>query len=292
MSSTRELRHHIRSIRSTRQITKAMELVASSKMRRAVSSTLASRPYFQHAIGVIQHLKSMGKELTHPLLTARPIKIVTLFVIASDRGLAGAYNALLSRSALEFVREHRKEGHTIHIITMGRKVESTLRNAGLKSEQNYEHSSAHPEPAEIIPISHLLTNLYRHEKSDAVFVLYTDYQSALKQQAVLKQLLPLSAADFTQGEEEIISDTEFLYEPSPEIVLDYVLPRVVEAELFQYLQESLASEHAARRLAMSNASENASSLIDKLQLTYNSVRQSSITQEIAEITGGAAALEY
>ncbi len=288
MASTRELRRHIRSIRATRQVTKAMEMVSSSKMRRAITSTLATRPYAERALAVIADLNAASGEVTHPLLTSRPVKKVTLVTISSDRGLAGAYDSSITRAAAQFIQERQAEKQHVTLITLGRKSETALSHLGFTAEQSYPHSLSHPDPADTTPISSMLTGRFLNGETDEVYVVWTSFKSALKQETELRKLLPLRndlpAVTPTH-------QTQFLYEPSPEVVLNYILPRLVDAQFYQFLQESLASEHAARRLAMNNASENASSIIDDLQLTYNGVRQSSITQEIAEITGGAAALE-
>lgn len=290
MPSTRELRSRIKSVRSTRQITKAMELVATAKMRRATEATLASRPYVHRVSEVLSDLlrKDSGTNfLTHPLLTRRPVQNILVFAISSDRGLAGSYNTNLVKTALEFVRDQQSAGVKVDFITMGKKLERSLTKTKVNLIQSYPHTPTHPTTADILPISLTLRESFLSGQYDQVMVLYTNFNSMLSQEAILAPLLPLQV----QMAETIAEAREFLYEPTPTQVLDIILPRLVEVELYQYLQESLASEHASRRMAMKSASDNASDMIDDLTLTYNGIRQGNITREIAEIVGGAAALE-
>lgn len=290
MPSTRDLRRRIKSVRSTRQITKAMELVATAKMRRATEATLASRPYVQRIAEVLTDLlkkANRNDEFNHPLLTKRAVKTTLIFAISSDRGLAGSYNTNLVKTALEFTKQQQAAGAEVAFITMGKKLERTLAKTNLNLVQSYPHTPTHPSTADILPIGQALQEGFLSGKYDQVMVLYTNFTSMLSQEAILAPLLPLQI----QNTESITEVRDFLYEPTATQVLDIILPRLVEVELYQYLQESLASEHAARRMAMKSASDNASDMIDDLTLTYNGIRQGNITREIAEIVGGAAALE-
>lgn len=298
MSSTRELRRRIKSVKSTRQITKALELVSAAKMRKASSATLASRPYAGLSWEVLRDLTNKPlDELQHPLITVRPVEKVLVFLISSDRGMAGAFNTNLVRRAMQFMQEQEALHRTVHFITMGSKVEVPLAHAGATIVQTYPHTPVHPTTADTQPISHFLTEAFINGTYDHVEVLYTEFFSMLRQDVKMKQLLPLvppvvgQEMTDTENRPKQLSGQFFIYEPGVQQVLDYVLPRLVEVQLYQAIQESLASEHSARRMAMKSATDNASDMIDDLTLTYNSVRQSNITREIAEITSGAAALE-
>ncbi len=296
MASTRELRSRIKSVKATRQITKAMELVSTAKMRRASEATLASRPYTMRAWQIIGDLARKPIEgLSHPLTADREVQQVLVFAISSDRGLAGSYSSNLTKAALQLMRERRNLGQTVSFITMGKQVERTLTKAGATIVQSYPHSANHPSAADVQPVSTSMVQGFLNGSYDEVIVLFTNYFSMLRQEATLLKLLPLAPTDapeesYAEHESHLADQRFFLYEPSPKAVLDVVLPRLLEARLYQCLQESLASEHAARRTAMQSASDNASDMIDELTLTYNGIRQGNITREIAEITSGAAAL--
>ncbi len=304
MASTRELRRHIRSVRSTRQITKAMELVSASKLRRSTEATVASRPYaLRIAEALRDALITPDHVAQHPLLVSRPIKTTVLVVIASDRGLAGAYNTNIVKHAIDYVRSEHEAGRQVVCITFGRKAEQALTRHGVKIIQSYGHAQSHPVAGDVLPLARSLAAIYVNGDCDQVQILSTKFVSAFRQEIHFTRFLPLSAAEFeiqTVGDAHYIARERaaeqrdehlFLYEPTPQTVLNSLIPRYLETILFQYLQESISSEHAARRLAMRNATDNANDIMSHLQLTYNSVRQSSITQELAEITSGAAALE-
>lgn len=303
MASTRELRRHIRSVKSTRQITKAMEMVAASKLRRATEATVAARPYALRIAEAMRDALIMPDAVVHPLMASRPVQRIILVVIASDRGLAGAYNTSIVKAAVDFIHEQKEAGRSVACVTFGRKAEQALHHIGVEIIQSYNHSLTHPIAADVLPLARSLATLYISGECDQVTVLGTHFASAFRQEIKLTQFLPLSAEEFQietaldakytarEVQAEKRHEHLFTYEPTPESLLDTLIPRYLETILFQYLQESLASEHAARRMAMRNATDNASDILDHLQLTYNSVRQSSITQEIAEITSGTIALE-
>jgi F-type H+-transporting ATPase subunit gamma len=302
MSSTRELRRHIRSVKSTRQITKAMEMVSASKLRRSSEATSLARPY---ALRIAEAMRDalITQEDPHPLLVPRPVKRTILVVISSDRGLAGAYNTNIVKEALAFVKEEEAVGRSVACITFGRKAEQALNRHGVAIFQSYQHALSHPVAADVLPLARSLASLYATNETDRVVIIATHFASMFRQETKVTRFLPLTHEEFkieTAGDAhytaretqaEKVHDHLFLYEPSPESLLDELIPRYLEAMLFQQLQESVASEHAARRMAMRNATDNASDILDHLQLTYNSVRQSSITQEIAEITSATISME-
>ncbi len=296
MSSTRELRRRIKSVKATRQITKAMELVSTAKMRRASEATLASRPYTMRAWQIVGDLARKPIDgLSHPLTSDREVKNVLIFAVSSDRGLAGSYASNLIKASLQVMRERKALGQTVRFITMGKQLERSLSKLGAEIIQSYPHSATHPVASDVQPISNTIISSFLNGSYDEVLVLYTNYFTMLRQEASLLKLLPLVPSEapeesFAEHEMHVADERFFIYEPSPLAVLDVVLPRLLEARLYQCLQESLASEHASRRMAMQSASDNASDMIDDLTLTYNGIRQGNITREIAEITSGAAAL--
>lgn len=279
MPSTRELRRRIRSVKSSRQITKAMELVSSAKMRRASQATIAARPYAEQVAQVAADIAArISGEITHPLLAKRVVQKRTLVIIAADRGLAGTFTSGLLKQALPFLRSNPGE---VHLVTMGRKLELGLLRQGYTVDESYPLPAKNPNPREIEAMAANLLERFSNAETDEVTLLYTRFRSLMIQEATLQTLLPFEAPTTQQN--------PFLFEPSAEVVLETVIPRLIEAQLYQAVLESAASEHAARRMAMKNATDNASDVIDDLTLTYNSIRQSSITQELAEITGGSAA---
>lgn len=287
MPSTQALRRRIKSVRSTRQITKAMELVSSAKMRRATEATVSSRPYVERAQEVVADLLKQPIEgLSHPLLSDRPVKRILAFVIASDRSLAGSYNVNVAKQAFTLMKDAEAQGQSVDFITMGKKIERFLSRVQASVTQSYAHAATHPTAAHLTSVSTAMTQGFLSGTYDQVMVIYTDFRSLLNQDVKAVQLLPLKSKHTSQVDD----NRTFIYEPTPLQALNTILPRLLEAELYQYLQESLASEHASRRMAMKNASDNASDMIDDLTLTYNGIRQSTITRELAEITSGAAAL--
>lgn len=294
MASTRELRRRIKSVRSTRQITKAMELVSSAKMRKSSEATFASRPYASRLNHLLQDILRTPEDLqghafNHPLLQAKFLKPkdekkVLAIAIASDRGMAGVYNSAVLKQSLKLVKDKTEAGFAVDFITVGKKIESGLLLAGQNIVQSYPNFSSHPTLHDTHPLTAAATHGFIQEGYVEVVLIFTEFFSMLRQEAMLYPLIPLVPT----FEEE--REVEFIFEPSPEKILDELIPRLIEVKLYQCILESLASEHSARRLAMKNATDNASDMIEDLTLTFNGLRQSAITQEIAEITSGAAAL--
>ena len=282
MPSTRELRRRIKSVNSTRQITKAMELVAASKMRRATEAAVGSRPY-QQKLGLLVQRALADLPSHHPLFKKRPVRKLALLIISSDRGLAGAHNTAILKQAFQIQRERKAQNQEVSVITLGKKVEASLNRLGWPILESYPHPSSQPNPAIIRPISRSIINSFINQEFDEVAIIYTEFISALHQEARIIPLLPLIPPPQTER-----LTAQFLFEPSSSAVLDQLLPRSVETSILHALQEALASEHSARRMAMKTATDNASEMIDDLTLTYNGVRQSAITQELAEITSGSA----
>jgi F-type H+-transporting ATPase subunit gamma len=296
--STRDLKRRIRSITSTRQITKAMELVAASRMRRSVAQVLASRAYASLAWELALHLAERTELGRHPLLTRREVRRVVLVMIASNRGLCGGYNTHVVQQVLGFVRG--SDGLPVDLITMGRKGGDAVTRLGLNVVADFPKPDAAITSLEIAPMARLVIDDFVAGTYDRVVIAYTDFVSTLVQRAHLKQLLPLEPTVEELAEQGVSGERidasngyhyDYLFEPSPAAVLDELLPRLVEVQVYQALLEADASEHSARMMAMRNASDNASDLIDDLTLTFNKVRQAAVTSEIAEISAGAAALQ-
>ena len=288
MASTQALKGRIRSVKNTKQITKAMQLVAASKMRRAQEATKASAPYTEAARQLLTALSRTTDVQSHPLFLARPIKTRLLIVIASDKGLAGAYNSNIIKLYTQQLKEDDTAGIANRTITIGRKASQFV--ARIKDTQvlgSYDDLPDRPSGRELKAVLNKARELYESGEVDAVDVLYTDFVSSIQQMAVMTRVLP---AGFTPLEDPELQAVDVVYEPSAEEVLNGVAYRLVGAQLFQAFLDSKASEHSMRMVAMKNATDNASDLIDDLTLAMNKARQGAITQELAEISGGVQAL--
>lgn len=299
----RTIKRRIKSITSTRKITKAMELVSAAKMRKAVARVLASRRYADLAWQAVSNLAGAQTSRYHQLLKKRAVKKIALVLVASNRGLCGVFNNQVVAEAVSFL----KVQHQLHspvdtaVILLGKKG----RLAASRYQQNVTAEFIKPDVTsrveEILPLAKMLLNDYIAGKYDLVAVAYTDYVSSLKQVARVKQLLPIERerdeflGAIAEEKNRVLKkesvDTEYLFEPGKLEVLDEILPRLIETQIYQAVLESDASEHSARMLAMRNASDAASDLIFDLTLSYNQARQAGITQEIAEISTAKVAME-
>lgn len=288
MPSQRQLKSRIRSVKSTKQITKAMQMVAASKMRRAQEAEQATLDYTRATNELLTYLASQGETDDHPLFVVRPsIKTRLLIVIASDKGLAGAYNSNILKRYLAEIKADRTAGIKTLTITVGRKVSQfTARLAGVETIATFHDLPDNLEGSEFHAILATAADMYRDQQVDAVDVIYTEFVSSMVQTANLRRLLP---AGFTEIEvsESVRTAT---YEPSVEVVLEGVAYRLVGAQIYQAMLDARASEHSMRMIAMKNATDNASDLVDDLTLAMNKARQAAITQELAEISGGAEAM--
>lgn len=290
LAQTQAIKRRIRSVKNTNQITKAMELVAASKLRKAQEATLRTRTYYNGAREILSRLAQLVAARKYEYFKARKTITSRLYVIVtSDRGLAGAYNTnVLKQFAIE-LEENQKTGIKTEVITLGRKGAQVIaRTQGVELIGAYQDIAAQPHPADIEPILHTVREHFLNKSVQEVVVFYTHFHSSIVQTPTRKRLLPVDIDEEFVAVHGDIANAEF--EPSPMAVLKYVVPKLVAAEFYQTILESSASEHSMRMLAMKNASDNASDLIDDLTLEYNSARQASITQELAEITGGAAAI--
>jgi F-type H+-transporting ATPase subunit gamma len=287
MASTQQLKRRIGSVKNTKQITKAMELVAASKMRRAQDNASRSRDYRNLANQLLTRLRELTDVTKHPLFVQRAIKTRLLITITSDRGLAGAYNSNVLRRLTAELRKNDEDKVTSQLIVVGRQVaQFAAKLENIEVVGAYQEFPEHPTPNDIRPILSTITELYTKKKIDAVDVIYTDFKSSISQEVTLHRLLPAAFTEVPISDELEGAD----FEPSPKAVLDNVTLRLVEANLSQAFLESLASEHSMRMIAMKSATDNATDLIDDLTLAFNTARQAAITQEIAEITGGAEAI--
>ncbi len=302
--STRVIKRRIKSVENTKKITKAMELVSAAKMRRAVLAVLGSRPYATLSWEVIEELAKVTSNEAHPMLTApREVNNVLVFVVASDRGLCGAFNAQLVKQAATYIRTLTQTKVAVQAVTVGKRAESVARAFGWNLVAAFPGMAERPSIADIQPLAQIASDAFVNKTVDRVVFLYTDFVSSLHQEPRAKQLLPLgpelalgaaavrgvaAPPEFHVGAEV----SSYTFEPSPQAVLEHMLPRIMEARLYQAILESAASEHAARMLAMQSASKSAQDFIDDLVFTFNQARQASITREIAEISSGKVTLEY
>ena len=297
---TRSIKRRIKSIRNTRKITKAMELVAASKMRKAVNAVLGTRPYARLAWSTVFAIVAKTEGKLHLLLRqSEKIEKVLLLVIASDRGLAGGFNANILRRTLATISA-LGPAVKIEAICVGKRAGDAMRKAEKPIIASFTGLANNPKFEEILPMGRLIIDEFVKGTYDKVVLCYTDYVSAISQRATALDLLPLSSPEALKGlgtlgtgngEEKKTEIEDYLFEPTPEEVLKRILPRLMETMVYQAVLESSASEHASRMMAMRSASDAAGDMIDALTFTYNQARQAGITREIAEISSGKAALE-
>ncbi len=298
--STKILRRRIKSITNTKKITKAMEMVAASKMRKAQQATLRTRVYADRAWSLISDLASKTDSNLHSFLVKKDkIKKVCVVLIASDRGLCGGFNAQIIKKIAEFSRGLIKNGVGVEFISVGKKSKDFVARQKMSVIADFTNLSSVTRLAEIRAIAKIVIDDFSAGKYDEVYLAYTDFISTISQRPRILKLLPFTRErDLDLGkvsrekmEEVKEKEHEFIFEPSPDQVLEYMLPRMAEMQIFQAILESNASEHSARMVAMKNASDSAEDMIFDLTLMYNQVRQSAITKEIMEIVSGKAALE-
>lgn len=288
MANAITLKRRIGSVKSTRQITKAMELVSASKMRRAQEFAAKGRDYRKYAYSLLTRLSAITEVEEHPLYASRPVKTKLYIVMTSNSGLAGAYNANIIRLLSKSIMDDEAKGIHAQVIAIGKKGANFVRNiASIDLIAAYTEIGDRPSANDMRPILTMAADMYRGGEVDNVTLLFTQFQSNLLQEASSLSLLP-AKFESTDEAENALSTTTF--EPSIQEVLDNVTERLLEVQLYQAMLESIASEHSMRMMAMKNATDNASELIDDLTLAFNTARQAAITQELAEITGGAEAI--
>jgi len=293
MASVQDIKRRVRSVQNTRKITRAMELVAAAKLRRAQSRIEAMRPYAERMQELMVGVARASTSLQGlPLLQRREVRNAAILPLTGDRGLAGAFNAQILREAFAQERRLRGEGVEPHWLVAGKKGASTLRFRRYEIGQSWMGFSDSPQYADAQAIAHKVSELYSEQEVDHVVVIYNHFESALTQRVVAQEVLPIPEALLEGGDDDHAQAMlgDFIYEPEPEQILERLLPVYVETQLYRALLESAASEQGARMTAMRNASKNAGELIDRLTLAMNRARQAEITQEILEVVAGADAL--
>lgn len=283
MASLKELRLRIRGVRGTRKVTKATELVAATKMRRAHDRVINARPYANEISAVVTDLMRRTSDYRHPYIEQREVKRRLLLLVTSDRGLAGALNSNNVRCAL---REINEAGVPTAVVTIGRKGRDVMRRLRKELIADQSNLGDRPTMKDILPAIRVALDQYDRGDADQIDIVFAHFKSPSRQQATVRRIVPVVFPETSEA-----PTADFLYEPNAQAVLDALLPRYVESQIYQAVLENAASEQAARMIAMRNASDNASDLIDDLSLTANKVRQSMITTELMEIVGGTAALQ-
>ncbi len=292
MANLRDIKKRIGSVESTRQITRTMEMVATAKIKKAQEKIEAARPYALAMMEVLGNVARNAKGAEHPLLVEHAErKRVVLIAVTSDRGLAGAFNSNILRMIENLMREERDQGVEVDIITVGKKAGGYFRYRGIEPLAAYRDISDKPTFADAKSIAAHVIGAYSAEEVDAVYIAFNRFKNVAEQKPEVHKLLPIEQAVVKEAAEEADVSAEYMFEPSPESVLKRLLPTYVETLIFRALMESAASEHGARRTAMKSATDNAGEMIITLSRSYNRARQAAITNEIAEIVGGAAALE-
>jgi F-type H+-transporting ATPase subunit gamma len=287
MAGAKEIRGKIASIKNTQKITKAMEMVAASKMRKAQERMRAARPYAEKIRKIVGHLKQVNLDYKHPFTLERPVHSVGIIVISTDRGLAGSLNLNLFKAALGAIREAQKQSAKIYVCAIGVKaVQFFRRLAGIELAASATHLGDRPHIDDLLGPTKVMLDFYRETKVDQLLLVHNVFVNTMTQKGTVSQLLPIQTID----KDELQERWDYIYEPDAAEILDGILMRYIESQVFQGAVENVACEMAARMVAMKSASDNAGSLIDELQLIYNKARQAAITKELSEIVGGAAAV--
>jgi F-type H+-transporting ATPase subunit gamma len=303
MASTKEIKRRIKSTKSTKKITKAMELVAASKMKRAVSSTFSSRLYAEYSWEVLTSIAKDTEKITHPLFTGREVKNILLVLVTSNRGLCGAYNAQIIKKVLSLLKN---ESLNIDIVTVGKKGDMMMRRIGKKVIASFFDFPSNLSISDVVPISELVIGEYNLEHYDKVLVAYTDFISALSQKPNIKQIIPISKTDLREFIDELNTKdsppqtknknftnekvTDYLFEGDKEALIKSLAEKLIKMQIYQMFLESNASEQSSKMVAMKNASEAAGEMIDDFTLMFNKARQANITREISEISAGMASV--
>jgi F-type H+-transporting ATPase subunit gamma len=287
MAGAKEIRSKIASIKNTRKITKALEMVAASKMRKAQERMRAARPYAEKIRKIIGHLRQVNLDYKHPFTLERKVVAVGIVVISTDRGLAGSLNLNLFKATLAAIREAQSRGQKVYLCVIGSKALQFFRRLqGVEIAASVTHLGDRPHVADLIGTTKVMLDFYREAKVDQLLLAHNVFVNTMTQKAIVSQLLPIQTID----KEELQERWDYIYEPGSVEILDGILMRYVEAQIFQGAVENVACEMAARMVAMKAATDNAGELIDELQLIYNKARQAAITKELSEIVGGAAAV--
>ena len=286
MPGAKEIRSKIASIKSTQKITKAMEMVAASKMRRSQERMRAARPYAERIRKVIGHIRLANPDYRHPFLVEREVKGVGIVIVSSDRGLCGSLNVNVFKNVLALVREAQKAGHEVHVALVGSKAQQFFRRLKLPIVASVGHLGDKPHVSGLIGTITAMLDMYRDGRIDRLVMVSNEFVNTMTQRPELRQLLPAETLDASELQER----WDYIYEPSAAELIDGYMMRYIESQVYQGVVENMACENAARMVAMKSATDNAGKLIDELQLIYNKARQAAITKEISEIVGGAAAV--
>lgn len=285
MAAAKEIRTKIKSIQSTQKITRAMEMVAASKMRKAQARMRAARPYAEKIRKVVAHLAHAHAEYQHPYTIRRELRRIGFILVSTDRGLCGGLNANLFRAAIQMIKGWDTQGVAIDICTIGAKAAGFFSRVGGNIVAQAVHLGDQPRLEKLIGTVKVMLDAYEAGRIDQLFLAYNRFINSMTQRPQIEQLLPLKP-----GEDVEIKPWDYLYEPEAQEILDHLLQRYIESLVYQGVVENIACEQAARMVAMKSASDNAGKLIDELRLVYNKARQAAITRELAEIVGGAAAV--
>jgi F-type H+-transporting ATPase subunit gamma len=296
MATGKEIRGKIKNFESTKKITKAMEMISVSKMRKAQDRMRAARPYAEKVRNIAAHLGHANPEYVHAFMKPNDAKVVGMIVVSTDKGLCGGLNTNVLRGVTTKLREVQSAGMTTQAVAIGNKGLGFLNRIGAKVVANVTHLGDRPHLERLIGPVKVLLDAYAKGEVNAVYLTYTRFINTMKQEVVMDQLLPLSAVQMREEARasETVSGTkhgwDYIYEPDAQTVIDDLLVRYVEALVFQAVAENMASEHAARMVAMKAATDNAGNVIGELKLVYNKTRQAAITKELSEIVSGAAAI--
>ena len=284
MPSLLDIRRRIRSVKNTQQLTKAMKTVSAAKLRRAQDRVFSARPYAGQLKKVLGNLTTRLENISHPLLDVRPEERILFVIVTADRGLCGAFNSNIVRTAASFMREHAAQKVTL--ATAGRKGRDFFRRRGIPIRAEFINIFLKLDYGHARDISETIVHAYSEAEVDAVYIIYNEFKSVIQQRVVIEKMLPLSRQDL----QETGPDLDYIFEQPPQDIFNRLLPRYVEVQVYRALLESAASEHGARMASMDSASRNAGEMIDGLTLNMNRVRQAAITREIIEVVSGAGAL--
>ena len=287
MAVGKEVRTKIGSIKNTQKITRAMEMVAASKMRKTKDRMQATRPYSKKIGRIIKHLAQANPEYKHPYLIARDVKRVGIIVVSSDRGLCGGLNSNLFRKTLTHLMQWDKANIEVDVCTIGTKASGFFSNLKVNLVGQVTKLGDAPHPQDIVGVIKIMLDAYEAGRIDQLYVVSNEFVNTMTQRPSVEQLLPVWACEL---DENLSGHWDYIYEPDAKEVLDHLLTRFIKSKVYQGLVENNACEQAARMVAMKSASDNAGNLISELQLIYNKARQAAITQEISEIVAGAAAV--
>jgi F-type H+-transporting ATPase subunit gamma len=288
MSGAKEIRSKIASIKNTQKITRAMEMVAASKMRKTQERMRASKPYAGKIYDVVKHIARATSEYRHPFMLSREINRVGLIIVTSDRGLCGGLNANLLRETISTIRKLHDDGKEIDLCIIGRKGQAFFKRVGGNVIAAVDNLGDTPNVQNLLGVVKVMLDAFYKNEIDSLHIVYNEFVNTMTQKPIVEQLLPLPTAE--EDSKTLSHHWDYIYEPDAKELLDTLLERYIESQVYQAVVENIACEQAAKMIAMKSATDNAGDLIKEFQLAYNKARQAAITQELAEIVGGAAAI--